>query len=269
MNVGSSYDLSGVWTNQYGSVLLIRDTGTLLIATYISSMGNIGTYRAVGMRARTRPGAECSLPVAFAVSWRSLGPEPRDPCWNWSSGMCGCVCLAGDRPVMKLSHLLLAGGPFPGLASPGTYLGTLEFFRDDDQSLTDVPDALRKVSFCDPGTDLLSGGWRDDGGTALEVSVTVEEHGRFGYIDGAVHLVGEHIALTGLTDIEAARYEGSRQAVSIVAATETQVYLFAGFLSLKRSGLSLFALEETPTPPSQDYVRTALSFHVLRRQENP
>ncbi|MFT8480150.1 hypothetical protein [Gluconobacter oxydans] len=269
MSVVSTCDLSGVWTNQYGSVLHIRDTGTLLIATYSSSMGNVGTYRTVGMRARTRPGAECSVPVAFAVSWRSLGPEPRDPCWNWSSGMCGSVCLAGDRPVMKLSHLLLAGSPFPGLASPGTYLGTLEFFRDDDKSVTDVPDALRKVALCEPGTDLLSGGWRDDDGTMLVVSVTAEEHGRFGYVDGTLHLAGENIALTGLTDIEATRYEGNRQAVSIVAATETQVYLFAGFLGLKRSGLSLFALQETPTPSSQDYVRTALSFHVLCRQKNP
>lgn len=103
--VNAQRSISGVWVNEFGSVLEI---GPLAIdgtfrGRYRSDTGATGVYPVMGV-ADPDPVGD-SIAVAFSVNWRSLEGAP-EPSWHWVSAFSGLMQLQGGEEVLSTIYLL-------------------------------------------------------------------------------------------------------------------------------------------------------------------
>lgn len=256
-----SMSVAGTWKNHYGSVMTLNVNGNRVTGTYQSSTGSTGRYEVVGYQLKSAETPNQGLPVALAIEWHSIGKEPADPSWNWSSGLCGQVTLSGTEDILELSHLLVASSDFPGLAQRGTYIDKLRYRR------TGAVAAERLASTPSTETDNpLNGTWLAADGTVLAVTVHAEWEGRFGRVTGYLSGPSGATAVAGFTDISAAAGGLPLQSVAITAAEQTAALSLSGSLNLHSDVLELAVLSTVSTVPANAYVQTGLASLVLKRQ---
>lgn len=103
--VRAQRSVSGVWVNEFGSVLEIgplAPDGTFR-GRYRSDTGATGVYPVMGV-ADPDPVGD-SIAVAFSVNWRSLEGSP-DPSWHWVSAFSGLMQVQGGEEVLSTIYLL-------------------------------------------------------------------------------------------------------------------------------------------------------------------
>lgn len=97
--------VSGVWKNEFGSVLEIGSVapdGTFR-GVYRSHTGATGVYPVVGVADPQPTGA--NLAVSFSVSWRSLQGD-EEPSWHWVSGFTGLLQESNGQETLNTTYLL-------------------------------------------------------------------------------------------------------------------------------------------------------------------
>ncbi len=256
-----SRSVAGTWKNDYGSVMTLDVTGNRVTGTYQSSTGSTGRYEVVGYQLKAAEPPNLGLPVALAIEWHSIGKDPADPSWNWSSALCGQLSVSGDEDILELSHLLVASSDFPGLAQPGTYVDKLRY-RRAAPSITDWPDTGPSHATATP----LTGTWLAADGRVLVVAVHAAHKDRVGRLSG--HLSGPtgDTEVAGFTDIGAAAAGLSLQSVALAAAQPSGALSLSGWLNVPDDVLELVMLDSVSTVPAHAYVQTRLSSVVFRRR---
>ncbi|KTC42953.1 peptidase A1 pepsin [Pseudomonas sp. ABAC21] len=257
-----STSVEGTWKNDYGSVMTLTVTGNRISGVYQSSTGSTGKYAVTGYQSSAAATSNQGQPVALAIEWHSLGKEPADPSWNWTSAICGQISLVEHEEVLELSHLLVASSDFPGLAQQGTYVDKLRY-RRSSSGVTHPLDADRVLQ---PKTDNpLTGDWVTTDGTVLTLTVQAQSQGRLGRVTGKLSGSAGSMEVSGFTDICAVESGLSLQSTAIAASQETGVVSLCGTLDLKIDLLELSILTCTPTTPALTYVQTRLSSATFKR----
>lgn len=121
--------VAGTWQNDYGSLMSLNVSDRQVCGSYQSSTGSTGRYAIRGFTAGAGATRIKNQPLALAIEWHDLGDETSDPSWNWVSGLSGQLSTDDRGDVLTLSHLLVASGDFPDLASRGNYLDKLVYRR--------------------------------------------------------------------------------------------------------------------------------------------
>ncbi len=257
-----STSVAGTWKNDYGSVMTLTVTGNQISGVYQSSTGSTGKYAVTGYQSSSAATANQGLPVALAIDWHSMGEEPADPSWNWTSGLCGQISLVEHEEVLELSHLLVASSDFPGLAQQGTYVDKLRYRRCSPG----VTECLDANTFLQTKIDNpLTGRWMTPDANVLTLTVEAQSKGRFGRVTGTLSGPAGAMEVTGFTDICAVERGLTLQSTAITAAQETGVLSLCGTLDLKSDVLELSILTCTPTAPTLTYVQTRLSSATFKR----
>ncbi|WP_338480485.1 avidin/streptavidin family protein [Pseudomonas trivialis] len=257
-----STSVAGTWKNDYGSVMTLTVTGNQISGIYQSSTGSTGQYAVTGYQSSSAAASNQGRPVALAIDWHSLGNEPADPSWNWTSGLCGQISLVEHEEVLELSHLLVASSDFPGLAQQGTYVDKLRY-RRCSPGVTERQDAN---SFLQAKIDNpLTGRWMTPDANVLTLTVEAQSKGRLGRVTGKLSGPAGAMEVSGFTDICAVESGLTLQSTAITAAQETGVLSLCGTLDLKSDVLELSILTCTPTAPTLTYVQTRLSSATFKR----
>lgn len=103
-------NLEGIWVNEFGSTMEITnvnsDTG-VFSGIYKSHTGATGVYNLTGITdIRPDPNVN-SQTVAFAISWRNIGPGGEDESSNWVSAFSGQLQIVdGNQLKMTTTYLL-------------------------------------------------------------------------------------------------------------------------------------------------------------------
>ncbi|WP_298331137.1 avidin/streptavidin family protein [Asticcacaulis sp.] len=241
-------NLSGVWTNEYGSrmELWALDDGVFR-GRYVSSTGSTGEYAVCGHAVAGAAGPERGKPLALAIAWHSLVPGPADPSWDWCSGLSGQISLRDGAPVMGLTHALVASSDFPGLAQAGTHIDRLTYRRIGDAG---PPPALPSPAAAIDTP--LTGTWREAEGAEIDL-ITASDAG-FDRVRGQLRRSGRAMELRGFA---------GRGAVRSLALTGLlpggEVMALAGTLPAGSDMLSMIDLTSHPTPPDSLYLQTRIN----------
>lgn len=220
-----------------------------------SSTGSTGTYKVIGLQQATGPTAEAGQVVALAIDWHSIAGGPPDASWHWVSGLSGQLSVTEDADTLALTHALIASRDFPGLAAKGTYIDKLVYTRSAESS---------RFASAEPSTaggtrmDPMSGMWRAEDGTTLDIRIYPYLDNMFGWIQGNMSHHGRSCVIYGVTDINAAADGLQLQSVSITGLPTVAgpAMTLAGTLDLARGMLKLLELYSTPTSPAATYVQT-------------
>ncbi|WP_438866987.1 avidin/streptavidin family protein [Pseudomonas sp. L1(2025)] len=260
--------VAGTWQNDYGSVMTLTVEGNRICGTYQSSTGSTGKYAVAGYQ--TPPGAhtEQGLPIALAIEWHSLGDEPSDPSWNWSSGLSGQMLRVKNEDRLTLSHLLVASSDFPGLADPGTYVDKLQYHRVAHEP--ENPPLTAPTSGPDI-EDPLSGTWAAADGSRLNLRVQACQHPAFGYVSGTLSVDTGEAEVSGFTDINARASGLALQSVSLTAAGGSgfTAQCLSGSVDLKDHRLNVLVMVSSPTTVANSYVQTQVKPLAFYRQDAP
>ncbi|GAB2597535.1 avidin/streptavidin family protein [Nitrincola alkalisediminis] len=103
--VQSQVSISGVWVNEFGSVMEIgplEADGTFR-GQYRSDTGATGVYPVMGVADPDPVGN--SIAIAFTVNWRSLEGPP-DPSWHWVSAFSGLMQIQDGAEVINTLYML-------------------------------------------------------------------------------------------------------------------------------------------------------------------
>lgn len=259
--------VTGTWQNDYGSLMTLDVSGQQVRGTYQSSTGSTGHYAISG--SLVGPGATLikSQPLALAIEWHDLGDETSDPSWHWASGLSGQLSTSDKGDVLSLSHLLVASGDFPGLASRGNYLDKL-VYRRVAAPPNDLPCApIESI----PVENALTGNWIASDETLLSLTVEADCQQRFGIVQGRLTSGGAFVDVSGFTDINAVSSKLAFQSVSLTA-TDTQagtVSTLCGSLDLAGQTLNLLVLASSSVAPAQAYLATQISSLSFIRATSP
>ena len=260
--------VAGTWTNDYSSVMTLAVTGSAVTGTYQSSTGSTGLYAITGYQPDTCPAQKKGLPVALAIEWHSLGDEPADPSWNWVSGLCGQLHRIAGEDRLELSHLLVASSDFPDLANQGTYIDKLSYRRVAGEVVAPfhIASALARAH-----DNPLNGAWTAADGLTLELHVRASTEHAFGVVSGTLTTATEIVEVAGFTDINAGTGGLSWQSISLTAphAGGEAALSLAGWLDLKKDGLTVFALATASTTESHRYIQTQVKSIALTRLPKP
>ena len=264
--VGTAPPLSiaGTWKNDYGSVMTLTATGSVVTGSYQSSTGSTGRYAITGYQASTAPSQEKGRPVALAIDWHPLDEQQADPSWLWVSGLCGQLHQIAGEDRLELSHLLVATSAFPHLAKPGTYLDKLSYRRVTDEAIALLPVAPTLVSKQD---NPLNGTWLAPQGHQLKLHVRTSSQPALGHVSGTLTTPAGPVEISGFTDVDADAGGLSLQSVSLVAAQKSgeAVLALAGSLDPEEDKLTLLTLLTSSTPASQRYVQTQIKSIIFAR----
>lgn len=254
--------VAGTWTNDYGSLMTLSVRDQKVSGFYQSSTGSIGLYEVTGYQLETVATPDMGQPVALAIEWHSVGNDPADPSWNWSSGLYGQISLEGTEEVLTLSHMLVASSDFPELANTGTYTDKLVYRRSAAgyHAAITPPPALRPLF-----RDRLAGTWIACEGSCLKLHVEAASEGRFGRVNGGLIHTSDYWQVSGFTDINAAVSGLTHQSLAITAAHKNDLLTLSGTLQLKGDVLELIMMTGVATSPAHTYVQTRISALTFKR----
>lgn len=254
--------VAGTWTNDYGSLMTLSVRGQQVSGFYQSSTGSIGMYEVTGYQLEAAATPGMGQPVALAIEWHSVGNDPADPSWNWSSGLYGQISLEGTEEVLTLSHLLVASSDFPELANTGTYADKLVYRRSaaGHHAAITPPPAVPALF-----RDRLAGTWRACEGTCLKLHIEAASEGRFGRVHGSLIHASDAWQVSGFTDINAAASGLTHQSLAITAAHKNDLLTLSGTLQLKGDVLELIMMTGVATPPARAYLQTRISALTFKR----
>ncbi|PTS90953.1 hypothetical protein DBR17_00410 [Sphingomonas sp. HMWF008] len=258
--------LSGVWQNEYGSIMdLSVYGGGLVFGTYSSSTGSTGEYRVIGFQQNANPTTTAGQAVALAIAWHSIAGGKGDPSWNWSSGLSGQLSLQNGKESLVLAHAMVASSAFPGLCAAGTYIDKLIYARVSDTSREANEKPLQTAAVADP----MAGTWATaDGATVLTLRVYPYTGNLFGWVSGSLSNGGTVCQIEGVTDINAAASGLTLQSTGLTAIQNLQngpAIAFAGCLDLRTGQLTLLKLASLSTAPDATYVQTTVDQLSFRR----
>lgn len=257
---------AGTWQNDYGSVMTLKVEGNRICGTYQSSTGSTGQYAVAGYQAPATVHAEQGLPIALAIDWHSLGEEPSDPSWNWSSGLSGQILRVKDEDRLALSHLLVATSDFPGLTDQGTYVDKLLYHRvayGPEHSPVTAPTSGPDIE------DPLSGTWAAADGSCLSLRVHAGQRHAFGYVSGTLSADTGEAEVSGFTDINARTSGLALQSVSLTApgVEGATALCLSGSVDLKDHSLNVLVMASSPTTVAHSYVQTQVKSLTFYRQD--
>ncbi|RZI30918.1 avidin/streptavidin family protein [Pseudomonas orientalis] len=257
---------AGTWQNDYGSVMTLTLEGNRISGTYQSSTGSTGKYAVAGYQAPATNNAEQGLPIALAIEWHSLGDDPADPSWHWSSGLSGQMLRVKDQDRLALSHLLVATRDFPGLADQGTYVDKLLYHRvacEPQKPPVSTPTSTPDIA------DPLSGTWAAVDGSRLSLRVHASQHHAFGYVSGTLSASTGESEVSGFTDINARGNGLPLQSVSLTTtAREGDTALcLSGSVDLMDHSLTVLVMASSPTSVVHSYVQTQVKSLTFYRQD--
>ena len=246
---------AGTWQNDYGSVMTLTVDANRISGLYQSSTGSTGNYEVAGYRTPAAVQEEQGLPIALAIEWHSMGDEPLDPSWNWSSGLSGQILRVQDEDRLVLSHLLVATRDFPGLAAPGTYVDKLIYRR-----VAYAPESTA-LTAPTPGPEIvnpLSGTWLAADGSRLNLRVHAGHRHAFGYVSGTLSADTSEAQVCGFTDINAVANGLPLQSVSLTTPGHSGVaaLCLSGSVDLKDHRLDVLVMVSLPTTAAHSYVQT-------------
>lgn len=244
--------LAGVWQNEYGSRMSLQVTAGQVHGSYASTTGSTGSYVLCGCTPGGEAVATAGVPVALAISWRSVVPGARDASWHWVSALSGQICQSDGQERLVLNHLLVASCEFPEFCGPGTYVDKLIYRRVEPP---EAQSALPDSAVLDAA---LTGGWRGDG-VALELRLGTDG-GQIGRVSGRIALEGQSLELAGFADILPGQPALAQQAVSLTAldAAGRRTFALAGVLHLAERRLQLQLMTARGTPAADSYLQTAM-----------
>ncbi|WP_404374189.1 avidin/streptavidin family protein [Sphingomonas sp. MMS24-J45] len=258
--------LSGVWQNEYGSIMdLSVLSGGLVFGTYSSSTGSTGKYCVIGFQQSAEPTTAAGQAVALAIEWHSIAGGAGDPSWNWSSGLSGQLSLENGKESLVLAHAMVASSAFPGLCAAGTYIDKLTYSRVSDASQSSHERPAQAAAVADP----MAGTWSTaDGSTVLTLRVYPYTNNLFGWVMGSLSTGGTVCQIEGVTDINATSSGLTLQSTALTAVQNAQsgpAIAFAGCLDLRTGILTLLKLSSLSTAPDATYVQTTVDQLTLRR----
>lgn len=261
-----SSSIAGTWQNDYGSVMTLEVSGQQVFGTYRSSTGSTGEYPVIGGQLGDGATSALSMPIALAINWHSLGNGPRDPSWDWASGLSGQLSVTEAGDLLTLSHLLVATSDFPGLTDRGTFVDKLTYRRVAARIATPARQALSAMQ------NPLNGTWVAAGDTQLVLNVYASGQHRCGVVQG--YLSSLHaptrVVISGFTDINAQSHSLAQQSVSLtlVNAEDQTVSALCGALELAGDTLKLLRLTSSPVAPMNAYLATRISSISFVRRFN-
>ncbi|WLH71228.1 avidin/streptavidin family protein [Pseudomonas fluorescens] len=259
--------VAGTWQNDYGSLMSLNVSDRQVCGTYQSSTGSTGHYAIRGFTAGAGATRIKNQPLALAIEWHDLGDETSDPSWNWVSGLSGQLSTDDRGDVLTLSHLLVASGDFPDLASRGNYLDKLVYRRVTEHPPATSCEPIEVI----PVENALAGQWVALDQTILSLTVEADSQHRFGMVRGFLTTNDTAVELTGFTDINAVTSKLALQSVSLTV-TPTQdgaVSTLCGTLDFAQQTLNLLVLASSPVPPAQAYLATKISSLNFIRATSP
>ncbi|WP_028223019.1 avidin/streptavidin family protein [Paraburkholderia oxyphila] len=261
--------LAGTWQNEYGSIMMLAVEGHAVAGTYASTTGSVGSYEVLGTQIGADPDEHRGQPVALAIAWHSVGEDPPDASWHWSSGLSGQISIQNCEEVLVVAHSMIASCEFPGLAAPGSYIDKLHYRR--------VPGASAPVRIGAPAgrrapiADPLEGTWSAANGIVMSLAVRPHARGGFGYVSGRIHFGDVGAEITGFTDLQATASGLALQSVSLATldvASGLAVSL-SGTLNVQTGALDLLMMRSGATAPDHVYAQTRTSFAPFTRQPPP
>lgn len=97
--------LTGIWINEYGSILdICVDNAGLISGMYCSHTGAIGRYQVTGIT-DNKP-AQNGQCMAFSVSWRPLDATPEAESDHWVSAFAGQLQVVDGKESIFTTYLL-------------------------------------------------------------------------------------------------------------------------------------------------------------------
>lgn len=259
--------VAGTWQNDYGSLMSLNVSDRQVCGTYQSSTGSTGHYAIRGFTAGAGATRIKNQPLALAIEWHDLGDETSDPSWNWVSGLSGQLSTDDRGDVLTLSHLLVASGDFPDLASRGNYLDKLVYRRVAEHPPATSCEPIEVM----PVENALAGQWVALDQTILSLTVEADSQHRFGIVRGFLTTNDTAVELTGFTDINAVTSKLALQSVSLTVTTtqDGAVSTLCGTLDFVQQTLNLLVLASSPVPPAQAYLATKISSLNFIRATSP
>lgn len=259
--------VAGTWQNDYGSLMSLNVSDRQVCGTYQSSTGSTGHYAIRGFTAGAGATRIKNQPLALAIEWHDLGDETSDPSWNWVSGLSGQLSTDDRGDVLTLSHLLVASGDFPDLASRGNYLDKLVYRRVAEHPPATSCEPIEVM----PVENALAGQWVALDQTILSLTVEADSQHRFGIVRGFLTTNDTAVELTGFTDINAVTSKLALQSVSLTVTTtqDGAVSTLCGTLDFAQQTLNLLVLASSPVPPAQAYLATKISSLNFIRATSP
>jgi hypothetical protein len=255
--------LVGIWENVYGSRMTLAAQGDGIVGIYESTTGSTGEYLVSGWQLDTEPGEGAGQPVALAIEWHSIVEGPSDASWNWVSALGGQINLIGGQEALILSHLLVASSDFIGLCDRGIYTDRLTYHR-----VSDAPPPQGCARRGEPAPrDPLAGEWITADGVRLDLVVTPDTQGYFGYLAGTMVLEDATLTLAGFTDVNAMPAGLAHQSVSITAkdATRKVTVALGGWMECHTGVLTLQRLTNRVTTAANNYIQTDIRPLEFRR----
>lgn len=256
--------LVGTWQNEYGSQMQLAMLGTNLVwGTYSSTTGSTGKYMVIGFQQAANPTPSAGQAVALAIEWHSIVAGPGDPSWNWSSGLSGQISIQSGKESLVLAHAMVASSDFPGLATAGTYIDKLTYFR----TAANAPDVPTLPDRAAPMADPLVGTWRGTDGTLMAIEVSPYPGSPFGWVEGRIMISGVTTSIEGVTDINAQASGLFLQstAITTLPSPAGPAIAFAGCLNYRDGRLTLTNLTSQSTAPDATYVETRVSENIFVR----
>lgn len=246
--------IAGTWENSYGSRMRLLESNGVVSGVYESTTGSTGSYLVSGWQQGSDATAEAGVPVALAIEWHSVDGGQGDASWNWVSALGGQLNLVGGESVLTLTHLMIASSEFVGLCDHGVYVDKLIYNKVTEAAPAASEQARGAIAVDDP----VAGQWQDREGALLELLVTPDVQGRFGYLQGRLVLDGSELEVAGFTDINASAEGLPYQSVSVVARDASRGVSLAlgGWLELAAGSLSLQRLTSHATSSANNYVQT-------------
>lgn len=260
--------IAGTWQNEYGSIMTLTAVGSAISGIYRSSTGSVGEYEVVGFQVGGDATEKRGQPVALAIEWHSIGDDPADASWNWSSGLCGQISIQDDEEVLVLAHLLIASSEFAGLAAVGNYVDKLTYKRVTDDTINAPSHGGLNDAYALAAEDPLAGTWVSDDGITMTLEVIPAAENRFGRVSGAISFSNQKIAVAGFTDINATADGLALQSVAITTFDTSEILTvsLSGTLDLATGVLNLLNMRSGVTTPANSYTQTRISFARFTRQ---
>jgi hypothetical protein len=255
--------VAGIWGNEYGSRMTLASRGDGIFGIYESTTGSVGKYLVTGWQLDAEPVAGAGQPVALAIEWHSIVAGLPDASWNWVSALGGQISLVGGQEALILSHLLVASSGFDGLCGHGIHTDKLTYHRVGDATPPQMSARQGAPAMQDP----LAGEWLAAEGARLDLVVSPDTQGRFGYLSGTMVLDGATLTLAGFTDVNAAQDGLARQSVSIVAKDESRgvTLAFGGWIELVTGVVTVHRLTSRITTAANAYAQTDIWPMEFRR----
>ena len=256
--------VAGTWENSYGSRMRLLESNGVVTGIYESTTGSTGSYLVSGRQQIAVPTEGAGVPVALAIEWHSIDGGAGDASWNWVSTLGGQLSLVAGSPVLTLTHLMIASSDFAGLCDRGVYVDKLVYNKVADPLIGVVSRAQGETVDKDP----VAGRWVDAGGAMLELVVTADIEGRFGYLKGSLMLDESTLEVAGFTDINTEPDGLGYQATSAVAIDSSRGVSVAlgGWLELASGTLSLQCLSSRSTSSANSYVQTDMRPMLFSRE---